>query len=116
MRATTRAVLRHSRTIGLSASLAAAACGPVGGERGPVGGEDDQVAEAQSPIIFGNDDRIEYGAITDPVQLRFANATAALFFASDVSCPGGGCNLAASAYASGQTANGLLPLCAGTRF
>jgi hypothetical protein len=68
----------------------------------------------REPIIFGADDRVEYGGISDPRFLHYAQATAALFYEDDVVCSGGDCDLATIPFeTSPRTGSQFdpLPLC-----
>lgn len=76
----------------------------------------DDTSQVASPIIFGADNRVEYGALST-AQRRYADVTAALFDSTGVSCSGSQCSLTTSPYSSGQVgAFSALPLCPGTRF
>jgi hypothetical protein len=97
------------------------------GLAGPACGEqpEESIGATQQAIVYGTDDRIEYGAITDANLLRVANATAALFNVSKVSCGGSSCDLDTNPFTQiiGQDHQcGFppqpcpLPLCEGTAF
>jgi hypothetical protein len=77
----------------------------------------DDTGDVQDPIIFGSDDRLEHGAVTDQNWLRLGNSVAAIFNASGVTCAGASCNLATGTFTSAEVApQTFLPLCSGTRF
>jgi V8-like Glu-specific endopeptidase len=99
------------------ASLAVPACAGIAAP-------DRDQASGSQPVVFGTDNRIEYGAIRDGNQRRLADATAALFDLSAVNCAngsdGGGkadaCTLSTSPYRVGATPTGSRPLCQGVPF
>ncbi|HYQ46728.1 MAG TPA: trypsin-like peptidase domain-containing protein [Polyangiaceae bacterium] len=62
----------------------------------------EEVGKASAPVVFGADDRLEYGGVSDPLWLRYASATAALFDTALVSCGGGTCALTTSAFATSR--------------
>ncbi len=71
------------------------------------------IETAQSPLIFGTDNRTEYLAITDPQLQRYADATPGLVGNGNVSCSGGTCTfINRGPYNTGDGR----PLCAGVRF
>jgi V8-like Glu-specific endopeptidase len=73
--------------------------------------------QLQEEIVYGNDNRLEYGAITDQSFLLAADATAAIFDSTMVSCSGGECDLSTSQFQNGRTGSlSWEPLCAGERF
>jgi V8-like Glu-specific endopeptidase len=51
------------------------------------------IQRAESPLIYGTDDRIEYAAITDPAVRQWADATALISNDSIVQCSGSTCNI-----------------------
>lgn len=65
-------------------------------------------------LIFGEDDRVEYGAITDLRVRRWADSTAAIFSPERVQCSGANCELDLDELLTGHTSEeGELPLCDG---
>lgn len=75
------------------------------------GGPEIEIGVAQDEVVFGDDNRIEYGAITDSRSLVYADATAALFTSGNVSCSGDSCDLSTSAFTYGYTSSGNVTLC-----
>lgn len=75
------------------------------------------VTDVNQRIVFGADDRVDYGAVTDTSLLSWANATAALVPDGSLSCSAGACALSSTPYTSGEVASGAsLGLCPGERF
>jgi V8-like Glu-specific endopeptidase len=64
-----------------------------------------QTTTTSSPIIFGADDRLEYGAITDPTLKGWADATAAVFSSTTVTCDGTTCTLFERSFTSTLAGN-----------
>lgn len=65
------------------------------------------------PIIFGADNRVEYGGITEPTWRHYAQATAALFETETVSCSNGACALDTDPFLAADTGSifGATTLC-----
>jgi V8-like Glu-specific endopeptidase len=73
---------------------------------------DDAALDRQAdPLVFGTDDRVEYGGITSTRDLRLANATAAQFFDVDLTCAGGSCDLDTVPFTVAQTNSDDRTLC-----
>jgi hypothetical protein len=70
-----------------------------------------EVETVSQPVIFGADTRLEYGELTDPRMFRLADATAALFDESDVSCSAGTCSLTTQPFEDADTDEGWKDLC-----
>lgn len=77
----------------------------------------ESIAELEAPILFGPDNRLEFGALSDPRLVGWANATAALFPDSGLSCSATNCALGTSPLTQGDVGGGTyLPLCSNERF
>jgi hypothetical protein len=78
------------------------------------GAADDDGSLLQAPIIFGADNRVEFGGITDPTWLHYAQATGALFETEGVSCSSGSCALDTAPFLAARTGSIFDPvaLCA----
>jgi hypothetical protein len=73
------------------------------------------VTATEQKIIYGTDDRLEIGQLSDPKQVAWANATGSFIDKTDVNCSGGTCTLSAKIY--GDTQDGVYaPLCTDERF
>ncbi len=72
----------------------------------------DQPGHSSESVVFGSDDRLEFGAVTDPQWLRIAQATGSMFVSGGVSCAGGSCDLSTSQFLSARTGSfSVDPLC-----
>lgn len=75
------------------------------------------VTEVEQQIVFGADDRVEYGGVSDASLLSWANATAALVPDGSLNCSGASCALSSTPYTNGEVVPGTwLDLCPGERF
>lgn len=78
--------------------------------------ESESSAQSRQGIIFGADNRLEYGQLTSSSQLSWARATGALFSEGAVSCAASSCSLSTLPLTQGQLADGSwLELCQGER-
>src|SRR5512145_690439 len=74
--------------------------------------EDEGTGVVSSSVIYGTDDRSEYGSITDPEVKEWADATAALVRDEDVSYGETNCALATQPFTQASTLfSGMRPLC-----
>jgi V8-like Glu-specific endopeptidase len=73
--------------------------------------DDPELDRHSDPVVFGSDDRLEYGGITSSRDLRLANATAAQFFGDDLTCSGGTCDLETVPFTVAQTNSSDRTLC-----
>jgi hypothetical protein len=77
----------------------------------------ESVGQLEESIVFGQDNRLEFGALTDPRLIGWANATAALFPDGGLTCSATSCTLGTSPLAAGDVGAGtFLPLCSNERF
>lgn len=67
-------------------------------------------------IVFGDDHRVEFGALTDPRLVGWANATATLVSDGGIGCSATSCTLATTPFTHGDVGGRFLPLCPDERF
>jgi hypothetical protein len=75
-------------------------------------------ASTQDPIIFGTDNRIEFGGMSDAAWVRHAQGTAALFRSASLACGGGVCALDTQPFTWVDTGSQFDPieLCSGAPY
>lgn len=95
------------RTLSWTVLASAAALGcAVGAE------SDEELASQRDSLIFGQDDRVHLGAVTNPTHLAWAAAVGGLVSSNALSCSGGNCNLSPGTLTHGQISpEEWLPLC-----
>ena len=64
------------------------------------------IAQHEAPIVFGQDNRVEFGALSDSRLIGWANATAALFPDSGLTCSASNCTLLTSPLTQGDVGGG----------
>jgi V8-like Glu-specific endopeptidase len=77
---------------------------------------DGATAVVEEKLIYGPDDRLEYGQVIGTEFQRLANSTATLVGAADVTCAGANCSLTTVPWTVDPKSPGTNRLCNGVRF
>lgn len=103
---------RSIMTIGRLATcvllLAAAGCS--------ANADDSAVASIDESLIYGPDNRLEYGQVLGTEFQRLANSTATMVNTANVACAGANCSLATTPWTVDPKSAGTNRLCSGVRF